>query len=111
MPGADGMARMQTLMQRLRDDPPRQIAGSPVVRRLDYRSGVATSADGAQSPITGPRGDVLVYQSDDRGNRVAVRPSGTEPKIKFYLFAVEEPDDDLDAAKVRASARICSALA
>ena len=91
MPGADGMARMQRVMQRLRDQPPTTIAKLPVQRVRDYLRGVVCLPDGSTKPLRAPAGDMVMIDLDDRGNGVAVRPSGTEPKIKFYMFAVAAP--------------------
>jgi phosphoglucomutase/phosphomannomutase len=56
--------------------------------------------------MPGPKSDLVIFDLDPTGNRAAVRPSGTEPKIKFYLFASESPagSADLPAAKERLSA-------
>ena len=96
MPGADGMARMQAIMRRLRSEPPRTIGGLNVIRVRDY----SACADR-------PRADLLVFDLDG-GNRAAVRPSGTEPKIKFYLFTYDRPEhsQDLAAAKTRLNDRL-----
>ncbi len=61
------------------------IAGRPVLRREDYLLSVATDAEGRQSPITLPKSDVLKLFVHD--GWVALRPSGTEPKIKYYVSA------------------------
>ena len=75
--GAEGMAKMQSLMDGLRSNPPAEIGGKAVCRAVDYES------DG-----TGlPKANVLEYQLKG-GGKFIVRPSGTEPKIKTYLSAV-----------------------
>lgn len=81
-PGADGMARMQTLMQRLRESPPASLS---VERVVDY-SGEGTGL---------PRADVLEFRLES-GARLMVRPSGTEPKLKVYLSAVAETAEQAD---------------
>ncbi|MCD8146047.1 MAG: phospho-sugar mutase [Clostridiales bacterium] len=84
-PGANGMARMNALMQRLRENPPTVLAGFNVERMVDY------NADG-----TGlPKADVLEFRLAG-GARVMVRPSGTEPKLKMYLSAVASTEKDAD---------------
>jgi phosphoglucomutase/phosphomannomutase len=109
MPGSDGMARMQSLMRGLRQQMPRKFAGLPVVQMRDYDQRVLQLPDGSRQELAGPQGDLLFLDFDRQGNGVAVRPSGTEPKIKFYLFAVasagsgdlaatrRETDDRLEA--------------
>ncbi|HTQ40834.1 MAG TPA: phospho-sugar mutase [Pirellulales bacterium] len=127
LPGADGLAKMQAVMQRLRTNPPRQLGGMSVRQARDYlRQQVLTKAEGRKqkaeyggqwSVISGqetlgdvPPSDLLIFDLDPPGNRAAVRPSGTEPKLKFYLFAYEPPEKsaDLVATKERLSVRLTS---
>lgn len=89
MPGADGMERMQAIMQRLRTAPPKTIGSLAVERVRDY----------LHRP-TGPTSDLLVFDLAG-GNRAAVRPSGTEPKIKFYLFTYAPPAESQDVAAAK----------
>lgn len=86
MEGASGMARMQTLMERLRNDPPQALAGRKVTAVRDYRTNTLRRSGAKPEPLAGPTGDLVMIEFDE-GNYIAVRPSGTEPKIKFYLFA------------------------
>ncbi len=81
--GAEEIARMMT---HLRNNPPRQIAGSEVTLVKDYRSLLAKDlSTGTESPLAMPTtSDVLQFFTAD-GTKVSVRPSGTEPKIKFYI--------------------------
>ena len=79
--GADGMAKMATIMDTLRLNPPKQLAGEPVVSTVDY-SGEGTGL---------PRSNVLQFQS--ASGKLLVRPSGTEPKIKLYLSGRAETMD------------------
>ena len=73
-----------------------------VTRIRDYQSGTDRQPDGSTLPRNIPQGDLLVFQLSATGFRAAVRPSGTEPKIKFYLFGFTPPDalNDLAAAKM-----------
>ncbi len=89
MPGAAGMQDMQKLMARFRSAPPEQLAGMKVVRIRDYKS--LTEITPGNSPVSfvGPTGDMVMLYLAASGNYVAVRPSGTEPKVKFYMFAYE----------------------
>ena len=84
------------MMDNFRSNPPREINGSPVVKMMDYKNRVATDlGNGTTTPITLPKSDVLQFFTAD-GTKVTVRPSGTEPKIKFY-FGVKEKLSDLQS--------------
>ncbi|HEY7512839.1 MAG TPA: phospho-sugar mutase [Vicinamibacteria bacterium] len=87
LPGADGKARIGAAMAALRRDPPRTIGESAVVRSVDLQAGEERSASGERKAVTLPRADVLSFFAED-GSRLLARPSGTEPKIKFYLELV-----------------------
>lgn len=90
MPGALGMSQMQEIMQRLRTRPPTSLGRMPVVAVQDYLTAPSFAAvEGSTEGPSCPAADLLVLQLEQRGFRVAIRPSGTEPKIKFYLFAME----------------------
>ncbi len=96
MPGLDGQVRMKTLMAKLRSEPPKEIAGTPVKLRRDYLDGTETDvATGKVSPMELKDSNVLSYVLAD-GSTVLVRPSGTEPKIKVYVLAA---GDTLDACR------------
>jgi phosphoglucomutase/phosphomannomutase len=86
MEGSEGMSQMRRLMQRFRQQPPTELAGIPVVAVRDYRNNSTRLADGSQQPLAGPTGDLVMLDLAEEGNYVAVRPSGTEPKVKFYMF-------------------------
>jgi len=84
-PGKSGADEIKAMMENYRNNPPATIAGSPVVVVKDYQSLVATDAQGNRTAIQQPEpSNVLQYFTAD-GTKVSVRPSGTEPKIKFYL--------------------------
>ncbi len=108
MPGADGMQTMQDIMRRLRSDPPKSFGGMRQTLCRDYLAGTCTQEDGTTRALPGPRGNVLIFESEIPGNRIAVRPSGTEPKIKFYLFTRLPPDQsrDLDTARTQLTGRL-----
>ncbi len=91
MPGATGMQRMKALMLAFRNRSPESLAGIPVTRLRDYLRQITVSAAVA-SPLSGPRGDMVILDLEQDGNYVAVRPSGTEPKVKFYMFTYEPPE-------------------
>ena len=86
MTGSEGMAKMKALMAKLRTSPPTSIAGMKVAQVRDYGQLLVTPAGGASKPLDGPQGDMVILDFAEEGNYVAVRPSGTEPKVKFYMF-------------------------
>jgi phosphomannomutase len=100
LPGAGGRARIDAAMARLRSSPPECIGKSPVVRVLDARAGVER-VRGQERPSPLPRSDVLAFHAED-GSRLTVRPSGTEPKIKFYLELVGVARERAEVAPARA---------
>ncbi|MBI2824379.1 MAG: phospho-sugar mutase [Planctomycetia bacterium] len=89
MPGSEGMARMKALMTLLRTKPPESLGGMAVAGVRDYLKQVVMLADGTTKPLDGPRDDLVIIDLETPGNYAAVRPSGTEPKVKFYTFAYE----------------------
>lgn len=107
MPGSEGMARMQKLMARFRSSPPTTLAGGKVRQTRDYLNLAVITSHGA-SPLEGPKGDMVIFDLAAEGNYVAVRPSGTEPKVKFYLFAYEPPEllADLEETKTQLNHRL-----
>ena len=110
MPGSAGMAQMQKLMSRLRTDPPATLAGMRVRQLRDYEQLQMIVPGGKSGPLDGPRGDLIFLDLAADGNCVAVRPSGTEPKVKFYLFAYEPPEQiaNLDDTKAELAARLAA---
>jgi phosphoglucomutase/phosphomannomutase len=95
-------------LERFRRDPPKLLAGLPVVGVRDYLQGVRTAPGGAPQRLDGPRADMVFLDLAETGNFVAVRPSGTEPKIKFYMFAYAPPVrlDDLQATRDQVALRL-----
>lgn len=86
--GASGMEKMAEIMDTLRTNPPKEIGGYTVTRVDDYKASTSTDvASGNVEEITLPKSNVLAYALTD-GNKLIVRPSGTEPKIKAYVTAV-----------------------
>lgn len=86
MPGLDGLAKMKNLMDSLRSEPPREIAGTEVFRLRDYSDGsikVPELGVMGETPIKGS--NVLYFELAD-GTSFIVRPSGTEPKVKVYIL-------------------------
>lgn len=87
-PGADGMKQMDSIMDMLRNTPPKAIANLPVNAVYDYKLSVAKDmASGKTEEIALPSSNVISFHLDG-GASVIVRPSGTEPKIKIYLASV-----------------------
>ena len=101
LPGATGQQRISAAMAQLRASPPGAIAGSRITRVLDALSGEERVL-GEVRPCGLPRSDVFALQAED-GSRLTVRPSGTEPKIKFYLELVGRAASPADVAPARAA--------
>jgi phosphoglucomutase/phosphomannomutase len=108
LPGSEGMGRMRKLMHALRSDPPRHLGGLRVSRIRDYQNGMAFAPGFKPEPFTGPPGDMVMIDLEAEGNYVAVRPSGTEPKIKFYMFAFEPAEQlaNLETTKAELGNRL-----
>lgn len=84
-PGKTGADEIKAMMDSFQKNPPKEIGGSPVVCFKDYNSLTEFDADGSQKPLDMPQtSNVLQWYTAD-GTKVSVRPSGTEPKIKFYI--------------------------
>ena len=91
--GASGMKQIMGIMENLRTNMPKEIAGSKVIKADDYEKSVSFDlVNNTETKITLPVSNVLCYYLDD-GSSLIVRPSGTEPKIKIYLSAVGETDE------------------
>ena len=89
-PGKTGADEIKAMMEQFRANPPKELAGSPVTLVKDFKLLEQTDATGKKTPIVMPdRSNVLQWFTEN-GTKVSVRPSGTEPKIKFYL-EVPEP--------------------
>lgn len=108
MPGSEGMARMAALMRSFREQPPTALAGLAVTRVRDYLSRTERFADGLRRPFDGPAGDMVMLDLAVEGTYLAVRPSGTEPKVKYYLFTFEPAEmlADLESTRVALNARL-----
>lgn len=86
--GASGMEKMAAIMDGLRADTPKSFGGMEVTVIDDYKTSVSTNiADSGTKTIDLPKSNVLAYTLTD-GNKIIVRPSGTEPKIKAYITAI-----------------------
>jgi phosphoglucomutase len=106
--GKTGADEIQRMMAAFRSNPPEEIAGSPVVLIKDYDTLVAKDKTGVESKLIMPvTSDVLQFFTED-GTKISIRPSGTEPKIKFYVEVRGEMKSlaDYDAANQKAEAKI-----
>ena len=91
MPGKDGMQKMEEMMARVRGDMPAELGGVAIKVSQDFLAGKQYNADGSSESITDiPSSDVLKFMLADDKTFVAIRPSGTEPKIKLYLSSAAE---------------------
>ena len=101
MEGSQGKQRMKQLMDKLRQDPPTQLGNLQVVSRRDYLQRLQYDHQGISQPLVGPHDNLIFLELEIAGNYIAIRPSGTEPKIKIYLFTFTEPGqwEDLNVAR------------
>lgn len=89
-PGKSGADEIKAMMDAYRANPPKELGGSKIVLVKDYESLTATDDKGNKTPLVMPeKSNVLQFFCED-GTKVSVRPSGTEPKIKFYIEAKGE---------------------
>ncbi len=103
MEGREGAGQILKLMAAFRNAPPSAIGGLAVTEVYDYKEHVVrTPQDGKTRPLPQPSGDLLIFHLDAPGVRFAARPSGTEPKIKFYLFARTATEGLTDPAQLAA---------
>lgn len=84
MSGQEGSAKIAALMKKFRDHGPSEFAGAKVLQTEDFKELTKTDSAGRVEKLTTPPSDVLKYVLEEHG-WVAIRPSGTEPKIKFYI--------------------------
>ena len=106
-PGQDGIATMKGLMEQFRSNPPTEWGGEQVVALRDYQRRITRSIpDGEEEQnIDLPSSNVLQFELLD-GSRVSVRPSGTEPKIKFYASVRSAPGTSVEQAREAVQARL-----
>ncbi|MCQ2253845.1 MAG: phospho-sugar mutase, partial [Bacteroidales bacterium] len=102
--GKSGAEEIQKMMEDFRNDPPAIINGSSVVMIKDYLTKKACNLeDGSEQAIDLPKSNVLQFFLED-GTKISVRPSGTEPKIKFYFGVKEKVGDANSLAKAEKAA-------
>lgn len=105
LPGAEGAQEIAAIMARTRAEPPSAIADRKVLAFVDLARGERRFADGRVEPTELPEGDVLALELEG-GHRVMLRPSGTEPKIKFYFDVRVDiaPGEEIETARARGEA-------
>ena len=91
--GVDGAEQIKSIMAKFRDNGPKEFNNTAITVVEDFKAQTSTAADGTVTALTTPPSDVLKYTLAD-GSWIAVRPSGTEPKIKFYIAVVGESNED-----------------
>jgi len=109
LPGADGAAKIRSAMDTVRANPPQSLAGKKVIAVRDLLTGNRTAGKKTSS-IDLPRSNVLAFDLEG-GSRMVVRPSGTEPKIKFYFQGCAPVGKDGMGAAEKAADAIVAALA
>jgi phosphoglucomutase/phosphomannomutase len=102
--GREGVAEIKKLMAAFRNAPPSHVGGLALTEAYDYETHEVRvlGRAGKTRPLPQPSGDLVIFQTEARGTRFAARPSGTEPKIKFYLFARTPTDGVADRAGLAA---------
>ncbi len=91
--GVDGAEQIKAIMAKFRNNAPKEWNATAITVVEDFKAQTATAADGTVTNLTTPPSDVLKYTLAD-GSWIAVRPSGTEPKIKFYIAVVGETNEE-----------------
>lgn len=103
--GVDGAEQIKAIMAKFRNNAPKEWNATTITVVEDFKSQTSTAADGTVTALTTPPSDVLKYTLAD-GSWIAVRPSGTEPKIKFYIAVVGESNEESQAKIANIEAEI-----
>ena len=103
--GVDGAEQIKAIMAKFRNNSPKEWNATAITVVEDFKAQTATAADGTVTNLITPPSDVLKYTLAD-GSWIAVRPSGTEPKIKFYIAVVGETNEDSQAKIANIEAEI-----
>ena len=103
--GVDGAEQIKAIMAKFRNNAPKEWNATAITVVEDFKAQTATAADGTVKNLTTPPSDVLKYTLAD-GSWIAVRPSGTEPKIKFYIAVVGETNEESQAKIANIEAEI-----
>lgn len=101
MEGSEGMTQMSRLMAAFRSDPPRKLGGIEVASVRDYKTLTTRFPDGGTEKLDALAADMVMLDLKLEGNYFAVRPSGTEPKVKFYMFTSLPPNESLDLTSAK----------
>ena len=111
MKGIEGLEKIQQIMTELRNNPPKEIGGYQVTSFRDYQADTITDlASGAVKPTGLPKSNVLYFDMTDKV-WMCVRPSGTEPKIKFYFGVVGDSLEDADKKSEAMAAAVDALIA
>ncbi|ORO84109.1 phospho-sugar mutase [Streptococcus oralis] len=103
--GVDGAEQIKAIMAKFRNNAPKEWNATAITVVEDFKAQTSTTADGIVTALTTPPSDVLKYTLAD-GSWIAVRPSGTEPKIKFYIAVVGQSNEDSQAKIANIEAEI-----
>ena len=103
--GVDGAEQIKAIMAKFRNNAPKEWNATAITVVEDFKAQTSTATDGTVTTLTTPPSDVLKYTLAD-GSWIAVRPSGTEPKIKFYIAVVGESNEDSQAKIANIEAEI-----
>ncbi len=104
--GREGAEEIKEMMRNFRENPPKELAGQTIVKILDYASLLSLDvASGKQSALEMPTTSNVLQYYTDGGIKLSIRPSGTEPKIKFYICVKEPVSKREDLTKARQSAQ------
>ena len=103
--GVDGAEQIKAIMAKFRNNAPKEWNGTAISVIEDFKAQTSTATDGTVTALTTPPSDVLKYTLAD-GSWIAVRPSGTEPKIKFYIAVVSETNEESQAKITNIEAEI-----
>ena len=103
--GVDGAEQIKAIMAKFRNNAPKEWNATAITVVEDFKTQTATAADGTVTNLTTPPSDVLKYTLAD-GSWIAVRPSGTEPKIKFYIAVIGETNEESQAKIANIEAEI-----
>ena len=103
--GVDGAEQIKAIMAKFRENGPKEWNATEITVVKDFKAQTSTAADGTVTALTTPPSDVLKYTLAD-GSWIAVRPSGTEPKIKFYIAVVGETNEESQAKIANIEAEI-----
>ena len=108
--GPNAMELSAKFMADFRANVPTELCGAPVIEVTDYQTRICRDlVNGTEAPVLLPKSNVVTLSLGDKGS-VIVRPSGTEPKVKLYLTAVDHDKAQANALLDALSARMCEFL-